>query len=294
MEVEEKCMKRKILAAAMTGIMGISMVMASPIMANAAVYNTENWLTVDSWDDEEEYFTYKDSGIPLVVTVSNDNEWAYSSGLYVYADDAYALIPTDYGWDDELSQEELNYYSGKTIVEFWGDFAPAFTTGDTLTVTLPGNFGTAVESYYDEDYWTISYGSDSVTLTCIDDGNYYYYDEGDEYYYSWVTFEILFEMLKETAPQGFFWFAPMENELAIAASSVQINGGTAVAKASGDYALSYGIMKWLEDHPGVILEYTLTYDGAEHQIVIPGGTQLANPDIPWYGPKYLIQYFGQT
>jgi hypothetical protein len=52
-------------------------------------------------------------------------------------------------------------------------------------------------------------------------------------------------------------------------------------------------MKWLEDHPGVTLNYTLTYNGEEHLIVIPGGQKLANPEIPWYGPEYLIGNFGK-
>jgi hypothetical protein len=90
-----------------------------------------------------------------------------------------------------------------------------------------------------------------------------------------------------------FWFKPMKTQLAIAADIVATNGGTAVAEASGDFGLSYEIMKYLDDHPGVTLKYTLAYKGEEHLIVIPGGGKFANPEIPWYGPEYLIGYFGK-
>ena len=90
-----------------------------------------------------------------------------------------------------------------------------------------------------------------------------------------------------------FWFKPMKTQLAIAADIVATNGGTAVAEASGDFSLSYEIMKYLDDHPGVTLKYTLTYKGEEHLIVIPGGGKRADPEIPWYGPEYLIGKFGR-
>ncbi len=90
-----------------------------------------------------------------------------------------------------------------------------------------------------------------------------------------------------------FWFKPMNTQLAIAADIVATRGGTAVAEASGDFGLSYEIMKYLDDHPGVTLKYTLTYKGEEHLIVIPGGGKCADPEIPWYGPEYLIGKFGR-
>ena len=90
-----------------------------------------------------------------------------------------------------------------------------------------------------------------------------------------------------------FWFIPMKTQLAVAADIVATNGGTAVAEVSGDFGLSYEIMKYLDDHPGVTLKYTLTYKGEEHLIVIPGGGKFANPEIPWYGPEYLIGKFAR-
>ena len=152
--------------------------------------------------------------------------------------------------------------------------------GDTFTVSLPYS-GTLlqVNDFYDGEYYTVSVNGNSVTITCTE---------------SLTEFDFWFVIqTKNLNNNDYFWFEPMENELAIAASEVEVKGGTATAKISGDYALSYDIMKWLEDHPGVTLEYTLTYEGEEHLIVIPGGTKLANTEIPWYGPKYLIKYFEQ-
>ena len=50
-------------------------------------------------------------------------------------------------------------------------------------------------------------------------------------------------------------------------------------------------MKYLDDHPGVTLKYTLSYKDEEHLIIIPGGGKYADPGIPWYGPEYLIGKF---
>ena len=52
-------------------------------------------------------------------------------------------------------------------------------------------------------------------------------------------------------------------------------------------------MKWLEDHPNVTLKYNLSYKEKDYNIVIKGGQKLADPKIPWYGPEYLIGYFGK-
>ncbi len=48
-----------------------------------------------------------------------------------------------------------------------------------------------------------------------------------------------------------------------------------------------------DDHQGVTLKYTLSYKEEEHLIVIPGGGKYASPEIPWYGPEYLIGKFGR-
>ncbi len=93
------------------------------------------------------------------------------------------------------------------------------------------------------------------------------------------------------APVGTPVSAPVAAAPAPASSGAEATGE--VIKASGDYALSYDALKFLEDHPGVTLEYTLTYEGKEYLIVIPGGLKFADPSIPWYSPQFLIQYFAK-
>ena len=174
---------------------------------------------------------------------------------------------------------------GNGLVEFGSYASLPFNEGDTITLQLPFS-GNVIDYDYDDDAWTISFGTDSITFTNI--GDVYY----DEYWGYYVGCYALYKFLVENT-SGQFWFEPMKKELAIAASIVKEAGGNATAKASGDFALSYEIMKYLDDHPGVTLEYTMTYEGNEYRLVIPGGSQLANPEIPWYGPKYLIPLFAQ-
>ena len=159
-----------------------------------------------------------------------------------------------------------------------------YCKGDTVIINLP--FSTSYidmdSFYYYYNKWSAPvFSGNSITFTCVGKTNECYFE-----------FTVSGEV-DSAAPQNDFWFIPMKTQLAVAADIVATNGGTAVAEASGDFGLSYEIMKWLEDHPGVTLNYTLTYNGEEHLIVIPGGQKLANPEIPWYGPEYLIGNFGK-
>ena len=248
-------MKKRLLAAVMTGLMAISTIMATPILTNAKTFESGGW-----WVQDEVTGDWSQNDIPVTVTTTNEN------------------TDLDVMWG-ELWKED-----GLQAIDFYFESDSVRNAqGDILTIPLPIS-GTFVSlEYFDDDSepnnrWSLSYGTNTITATCLED--------------SWgLYFYVLYRL--GVVNKDNFWFEPMENELAIAASEVEVKGGTATAKISGDYALSYDIMKWLEDHPGVTLEYTLTYEGVEHLIVIPGGTKLANTEIPWYGPKYLIQYFEQ-
>ncbi len=269
-------MKKRLLAAAMTGMMALSAIMATPLVTSAKVLDMPDYQT--TWRNG---MTGEDSGIPIVFSSSNDDTemCCLDSAFFETFEDYLAINP------DEDDQDFINQNRGTAYIVFAFDTDDYNNAGDVLTLQLPIT-GTVLdydfEEYWDyDDRWTISYDSNSFTFTC------------NEASYGFFIEILLKYGLIEKAPEGYFWFAPMENELAIAASEVSVNGGTATAKISGDYALSYDIMKWLEDHPGVTLEYTLTYEGNEYLIVIPGGSQLADTNIPWYGPKYLIKYFAQ-
>ena len=69
-------------------------------------------------------------------------------------------------------------------------------------------------------------------------------------------------------------------------------GGPRTVTYSGDFALSYDIMLYLVEHPDITLIYTVTYEGVDYTITIPGGKAIADPNIPWYGPLWLLANYG--
>lgn len=58
-------------------------------------------------------------------------------------------------------------------------------------------------------------------------------------------------------------------------------------------ALSYGIMKFLEDHPDITLVFSYTYLDKDYKVTIPGSKVKADVMIPWYGPLYLFGKYGR-
>ena len=69
-------------------------------------------------------------------------------------------------------------------------------------------------------------------------------------------------------------------------------GGPQTVEYSGDFALSYDIMQYLVEHPDITLIYTVTYEGVDYTITIPGGKAIADPNIGWYGPLWLLANYG--
>ncbi|MCM1342762.1 MAG: LysM domain-containing protein [Muribaculaceae bacterium] len=67
--------------------------------------------------------------------------------------------------------------------------------------------------------------------------------------------------------------------------------GSTVVMDEGISALSNSVMKELAEKGDVSLRMEFTYQDKEYVIVIPAGAALDN-DIPWYGPLYLAQHFG--
>ena len=61
----------------------------------------------------------------------------------------------------------------------------------------------------------------------------------------------------------------------------------------GTTTLSNSIMKELLKKGDVSLKLEFTYNEQEYVIVIPAGAALDN-DIPWYGPLYLAQQYGNS
>ena len=69
-------------------------------------------------------------------------------------------------------------------------------------------------------------------------------------------------------------------------------GGPRTVTYSGDFALSYDIMLYLVEHPDITFIYTVTYEDIEYTITIPAGKAIADPEIPWYGPLWLLANYG--
>lgn len=58
-------------------------------------------------------------------------------------------------------------------------------------------------------------------------------------------------------------------------------------------ALPEDVMEALAKNPNLSLEYTFTYEGVEYTVFIPAGAMAAlyDPEIPWYGPEWILGHF---
>ena len=65
-----------------------------------------------------------------------------------------------------------------------------------------------------------------------------------------------------------------------------------VVHIEGSYALTYDVLDELQYDNMVKVEYALIFDGNVYNIVIPGGYELVEENVFWYGPAYLISHFG--
>ena len=248
---------KKILTFMLCGLMAFMPVLvALPVEAKSATTIKVDfpWYNMDIFDPEDEDASITDVTSLEIITSNSDFE------LY----DAYSLYAPNFIY--------------MLFVETTAD-PSSFMENDKVTITLPFSVSkiNRDKTSIMNDAWEVEYSVNTLCCTCKKS----------------CDIIITFVMNDEIPLEDQFWFKPMKTQLAIAADIVATNGGTAVAEASGDFALSYEIMKYLDDHPGVTLKYTLTYKGEEHLIVIPGGGKYADPEIPWYGPEYLIGKFGR-
>ena len=264
---------KKLIANLVGGLMMVMPILATPIFAQAKTVSADfgNWRYYDYATGD-----YVDSGIPISVTVnSSDDDFEFWGGYFEYMDEDVWVAN-----NPDEDPEELAYYAGCWSAEFWVEAEWYFEVGDTVVVQLPFSGSIYDWELYDEDDWDVAFGSNSITFTCI--------EKNDEIDVEWMMYKK-----GVSSEEDQFWFKPMKTQLNIAAEIASASGKEAVAEVSGDFGLSYEIMKWLEDHPNVTLKYNLTYKEKDYNIVIKGGQKLANPEIPWYGPEYLIGKFSK-
>ncbi len=73
----------------------------------------------------------------------------------------------------------------------------------------------------------------------------------------------------------------------------EAQAGSTIVLDTGVTTLSNSVMKELLKKEDVSLQLEFTYNDTEYVIFIPAGSALDN-DIPWYGPLYLAQQFGNS
>ncbi|MBR6094343.1 MAG: hypothetical protein IKP92_04875 [Lachnospiraceae bacterium] len=233
------------------------------------------------WDRLDENYDSLSSGeFPVEFTTDEDFKFDYAGGYYQdladYSDEGQASWESSFGLETGVAKD--CYY-----LSVYFERNGYFSEGDTYIFTLPFYAGEVLYSNVDAfcSLELVSVSGNKLTLKSTGETNFY-------------SFEMVIKKGSASdAAQDQFWFKPMKTQLNIAAEVASTTGKEAVAEASGDFSLSYEIMKWLEDHPNVTLKYALTYKGIDYNIVIKGGQKLADPQIPWYGPEYLIGKFGK-
>ena len=256
---------------------------AMPILATGIVVNAQtalNWRTIGVKDGKP--YPIEGSAVGLSVDTMVDGlivDMHYTTASYVDYNSLISQVPPEMVPDPEILDEIKN----KGEIAFNLKANKSFIAGDQVFITLPYSVDGCIDevSCDGRDQWTYSMSGTSVVFTCID----------TEGHADWLSFSIEYDY--SLLPNDEFWFKPMKTQLNIAAEQAQLTGKEAVAEVDGNFALSYEIMKWLEDHPNVTLKYNLTYKEKDYTIVIKGGQKLANPNIPWYGPEYLIGKFLQ-
>lgn len=267
-------MKKRLLAAVMTGMLAIAAILATPIVTSAKTYTAPNtWQVVTPAGPI-------DSGIPVIVSTSsnNNNKINYALASVSSLTDSMLAIASPYQLTDPEFLATANSFRDYYVVNVVVSFEYFFSVGEVITITHPVLGSGELVSIWYPDYWSVTPGANTVNVTCLSGASYF-------------ELSLLYHPMAVPAPVGTPASAPVATAPAPAASGAEATGE--VIKASGDYALSYDALKFLEDHPGVTLEYTLTYEGNEYLIVIPGGLKFADPSIPWYSPQFLIQYFAK-
>ena len=87
------------------------------------------------------------------------------------------------------------------------------------------------------------------------------------------------------------WLDPIRTEVGIGVEVIKETGNATTVYYTGDFSLPYEIMKTLQDNPLLTLVYTFPFEGETVTVSIPGSQVVASPEIPWYGPAYLVSNF---
>ena len=107
-----------------------------------------------------------------------------------------------------------------------------------------------------------------------------------------VTEEVTDDVTEEVIVEQKDFLDPLRTELAIAADLAKNTNQHQVVNYQADYsALPYEFMKLLQDNPQITLNLTFPFEGEMVTVTINGDKVIADPEIPWYGPAYMMGRF---
>ena len=271
------------------------------------------------WTDEEcpsaiEGLTYSGEKLQLVSPPAKMHE-GYTSIAYALGSDDTTAPGTDGDWqmDPPEKAEAGTYY-----VWWCANTDTDSTDPCVITVTISENSDPSETGDEDED---VDEAAEKVIKLIDEIGVVEYTDECDERIeaarlaYNSLSYDqqqkvsnisVLDDAIEEYRRlaeesggseggddyDGDEWEYPIMDEIALKQELGDVLNEVQVVHIQGSFALTYDILDQLQYDDMVRLEYALTFDGKEYNLVIPGGYELVEENIMYYGPAYLISHFG--
>ena len=126
-------MKKRLLAAVMTGMLAIAAILATPIVTSAKTYTAPNtWQVVTPAGPI-------DSGIPVIVSTSsnNNNKINYALASVSSLTDSMLAIASPYQLTDPDFLATANSFRDYYVVNVVVSFEYFFSVGEVITITHP-------------------------------------------------------------------------------------------------------------------------------------------------------------
>ncbi|MCR4814323.1 MAG: hypothetical protein K5879_05810 [Lachnospiraceae bacterium] len=83
----------------------------------------------------------------------------------------------------------------------------------------------------------------------------------------------------------------LRTELSVAAEQAKSTGVAQTVNFKGNYALPLEFMRTLKENPLVTLNYEFPYRGIEWEVSVSAKNAVADDNIRWYGPAWLLQNY---
>ncbi|MBP5493619.1 MAG: choice-of-anchor J domain-containing protein [Lachnospiraceae bacterium] len=206
-----------------------------------------------------------------------------------YADITVTVIDKNVQVIEASDIEIINGTTGKNIdaklTAGDGTLSYAVTEGDAITVDSTTGAIT-----------TIKEGTAKVTITASETTDYAKLEKTITVTVKEKEPEPSTEQPSEPTPEPEIieikdWLDPIRTEVGIGVEVIKETGNATTVYYTGDFSLPYEIMKTLQDNPLLTLVYTFPFEGETVTVSIPGSQVVASPEIPWYGPAYLVSNF---